>query len=254
MSPHRGCCAALVACSRRAGVRAGADPALDARLKKLEEELRCLVCQNQTLADSERAARRGPAPRGARRSRSRARTTSEIKEYLVARYGDFVLYNPPVKAHDVAAVVRAVRAAAGRRRHLGARAHASRPRGRRRRRAIAPDARPWRPASRRRASCSTIRAADASARGVRQSLPDALDSHVARAASGVRQHSSHGREHRVVDLRAEAAVPGAAAAAGARRSRAPASPPTRSRSPRPSCRSRSAPSSRGARRSAGRSC
>jgi len=75
---------------------AQSDPALDARLKKLEEELRCLVCQNQSLADSSaplaedlRREVRGLAVQG--------KNDEQIKEYLVARYGDFVLYNPPVK-------------------------------------------------------------------------------------------------------------------------------------------------------------
>jgi len=62
-----------------------AEAALDARLKKLETELRCLVCQNQTLADSNADL----AVAG--------RSDDEIKAYLVARYGDFVLYDPPVK-------------------------------------------------------------------------------------------------------------------------------------------------------------
>jgi cytochrome c-type biogenesis protein CcmH len=71
------------------------DP-LDARLKKLETELRCLVCQNQTLADSNadladdlRREVRGLAVAG--------KSDDEIRSYLVARYGDFVLYDPPVK-------------------------------------------------------------------------------------------------------------------------------------------------------------
>jgi len=70
--------------------------ALDVRLKRLESELRCLVCQNQTLADSNadladdlRHEVRGLALAG--------KSDNEIKTYLVARYGDFVLYNPPVK-------------------------------------------------------------------------------------------------------------------------------------------------------------
>ena len=75
---------------------AQADAALDKRLKHLEEELRCLVCQNQSLADSSaplaedlRREVRGLAVSG--------KNDDEIKAYLVARYGDFVLYRPPVK-------------------------------------------------------------------------------------------------------------------------------------------------------------
>ena len=73
-----------------------ADPALDARLKKLESELRCLVCQNQTLADSD-AALAGDLRREVRTLAVAGKTDAEIKDYLVARYGDFVLYSPPVK-------------------------------------------------------------------------------------------------------------------------------------------------------------
>lgn len=72
------------------------DAALDARLKKLDEELRCLVCQNQSLADSN-----APLAQDLRREvRSLAdagKSDAQIKEFLVARYGDFVLYRPPVK-------------------------------------------------------------------------------------------------------------------------------------------------------------
>jgi cytochrome c-type biogenesis protein CcmH len=73
------------------------DAALDARLKKLDEELRCLVCQNQSLADSN-----APLAQDLRREvRSLAdagKSDAEIKDFLVARYGDFVLYKPPVKS------------------------------------------------------------------------------------------------------------------------------------------------------------
>jgi len=72
------------------------DAALDARLKKLETELRCLVCQNQTLADSD-ASLAGDLRREVRALAESGKTDAEIKTYLVARYGDFILYNPPVK-------------------------------------------------------------------------------------------------------------------------------------------------------------
>lgn len=73
------------------------DAAFETRLQVLEKELRCLVCQNQTLADSSA----GLAEDLRREVRSLARsgkTDAEIKAFLVARYGDFVLYKPPVKA------------------------------------------------------------------------------------------------------------------------------------------------------------
>ena len=76
---------------------AQADAALEARLKNLEEELRCLVCQNQTLADST-APLAEDLRREVRELAQQGKTDAEIKQYLVARYGDFVLYKPPVKS------------------------------------------------------------------------------------------------------------------------------------------------------------
>ncbi|MGE5089162.1 MAG: cytochrome c-type biogenesis protein [Candidatus Levyibacteriota bacterium] len=73
-----------------------ADLALDTRLKKLESELRCLVCQNQTLADSN-ADLAADLRKEVRELAMSGKTDDEIKQYLVARYGDFVLYKPPVK-------------------------------------------------------------------------------------------------------------------------------------------------------------
>ncbi len=75
---------------------AQADAAFDARLKNLEEELRCLVCQNQTLADST-APLAQDLRREVRELAQQGKSDAEIKQYLVARYGDFVLYKPPVK-------------------------------------------------------------------------------------------------------------------------------------------------------------
>ena len=76
---------------------ASSDPALDARLKKLEEELRCLVCQNQTLADSN-APLAEDLRREVRELAVSGKSDDDIRAFLVARYGDFVLYEPPVKA------------------------------------------------------------------------------------------------------------------------------------------------------------
>jgi cytochrome c-type biogenesis protein CcmH len=70
--------------------------ALDIRLKRLESELRCLVCQNQTLADSN-ADLADDLRREVRELALAGKTDAEIKAYLVARYGDFVLYDPPLK-------------------------------------------------------------------------------------------------------------------------------------------------------------
>jgi len=65
------------------------------RLKKLEAELRCLVCQNQTLAESP-AGLAGDLRREIRLLADSGKSNDEIKEFLRVRYGDFVLYNPPV--------------------------------------------------------------------------------------------------------------------------------------------------------------
>ena len=73
-----------------------ADVAFDTRLKKLESELRCLVCQNQTLADSN-ADLAADLRKEVRELALSGKTNDQIKQYLVARYGDFVLYKPPVK-------------------------------------------------------------------------------------------------------------------------------------------------------------
>ena len=73
------------------------DDALDARLKALEYELRCLVCQNQTLADSN-APLAEDLRREVRELATGGKSDAEIRAYLVARYGDFVLYKPPVKS------------------------------------------------------------------------------------------------------------------------------------------------------------
>ncbi len=68
-------------------------PELEARLKKLETELRCLVCQNQTLAESP-AGLAGDLRREIRLLADSGKNDEEIKQHLKERYGDFVLYNP----------------------------------------------------------------------------------------------------------------------------------------------------------------
>ena len=68
---------------------------LELRLKKLETELRCLVCQNQTLAESP-SGLAGDLRREIRLLADSGKSNEEIKEFLRVRYGDFVLYNPPV--------------------------------------------------------------------------------------------------------------------------------------------------------------
>jgi cytochrome c-type biogenesis protein CcmH len=74
------------------------DPVLEARLKKMSQELRCLVCQNSTLADSD--ASLAADLRNEIRVQMRAgKSDQEIVDYLVARYGDFVRYRPPVNSN-----------------------------------------------------------------------------------------------------------------------------------------------------------
>lgn len=74
-----------------------ASPELELRLKKLETELRCLVCQNQTLADSP-AGLAGDLRREVRLLADAGKNDEEIKQHLKARYGDFVLYKPTVES------------------------------------------------------------------------------------------------------------------------------------------------------------
>ena len=73
-----------------------ADDAMSARLKSLETQLRCLVCQNQTLAESE-APLAADLRNEVRELAVSGKSDDEIRAYLVARYGDFVLYKPPVE-------------------------------------------------------------------------------------------------------------------------------------------------------------
>ena len=71
------------------------DPVIEARLKAMSSELRCLVCQNTTLADS--TAPLAEDLRKEIREQLRAgKSNQEVIDYLVARYGDFVRYRPPV--------------------------------------------------------------------------------------------------------------------------------------------------------------
>ncbi|MBL8517055.1 MAG: cytochrome c-type biogenesis protein CcmH [Betaproteobacteria bacterium] len=72
-------------------------PELEQRLKVLETELRCLVCQNQTLADSP-AGLADDLRREIRGLALAGKTNAEIKDFLQTRYGDFILYRPPVKS------------------------------------------------------------------------------------------------------------------------------------------------------------
>ncbi|MES2948257.1 MAG: cytochrome c-type biogenesis protein [Pseudomonadota bacterium] len=72
------------------------DPVVEQRLISISEELRCLVCQNESLAGS-RADLAMDLRRELRTLIKQGKTDNEIKEFMVSRYGDFVLYRPPVK-------------------------------------------------------------------------------------------------------------------------------------------------------------
>ena len=74
-----------------------ADPALEARMVRIASELRCLVCQNQTIADSN-ASLAVDLRREARALLKQGKSDEEVVAYMTARYGDFVLYRPPLKA------------------------------------------------------------------------------------------------------------------------------------------------------------
>jgi cytochrome c-type biogenesis protein CcmH len=106
MSPFKrlflAACLALAALAPFASLQAkeaadlAADPVAEKRLMEISAELRCLVCQNQTIADSNadlaldlRREIRGMIQQG--------KSDQEILDFMVARYGDFVLYRPPVQ-------------------------------------------------------------------------------------------------------------------------------------------------------------
>lgn len=73
------------------------DPALEARVQAIAQNLRCLVCQNETIAASQSALAQDLRQQ-VRGQLQRGDSEAQILAYMVARYGDFVLYRPPVKA------------------------------------------------------------------------------------------------------------------------------------------------------------
>ena len=79
---------------------ASANPELEARMMVLAAELRCLVCQNQTLADSH-AGLAEDLRQQIREMLAKGMTEGQIRTYMTERYGDFVLYNPPFKPSTV---------------------------------------------------------------------------------------------------------------------------------------------------------
>jgi cytochrome c-type biogenesis protein CcmH len=87
---------AAVAASSATEAALAADPVAEKRLLKLSEELRCLVCQNQNIADSN-AELAQDLRREIRTMIGAGKSDKEIIDFMVVRYGDFVLYRPPVK-------------------------------------------------------------------------------------------------------------------------------------------------------------
>ena len=81
-------------------VPAANDPVAEKRAVMLEQQLRCLVCQNETIAASQ-ADLAKDLRKEIREQIKAGRTDDQIKQYLVDRYGDFVLYDPPLKATTV---------------------------------------------------------------------------------------------------------------------------------------------------------
>ena len=73
------------------------DPDLEKRVQALSSELRCLVCQNQTLADSN-APLAVDLRSQVREQLQAGASEREVRDWMVARYGDFVLYRPPFNA------------------------------------------------------------------------------------------------------------------------------------------------------------
>jgi cytochrome c-type biogenesis protein CcmH len=77
-----------------------ADPALAARYEALNRELRCMVCQNQSIADSN-ATLAADLRREVREQLERGATDEEIVAFMTARYGNYVMYRPPFGATTV---------------------------------------------------------------------------------------------------------------------------------------------------------
>ena len=77
-------------------VSVGEDPVIEQRMVKLSEELRCLVCQNESLAGSH-AELAEDLRKEIRVQMKAGKDDKEVIDYLTTRYGDFVLYRPPFK-------------------------------------------------------------------------------------------------------------------------------------------------------------
>ena len=86
------CCGAIAA----EALPASDNPELEARVMKISSELRCLVCQNETIAASH-AELAVDLRRQVREMLQNGQSEQQVVDYMTARYGDFVLYRPPFK-------------------------------------------------------------------------------------------------------------------------------------------------------------
>ncbi len=97
----------LVAVAFSAGARAAevvapeSDRELETKVQRVAEQLRCLVCQNQTIADSN-AELAQDLRREVREMLARGKSEAEVRTFMTERYGDFILYRPPFKATTLA--------------------------------------------------------------------------------------------------------------------------------------------------------
>lgn len=81
----------------REALPAAEDPALEARMLAIASELRCLVCQNQSIADS-RSGLATDLRKEIRAQLQKGQSPQQVRNYMTARYGEFILYRPPVSA------------------------------------------------------------------------------------------------------------------------------------------------------------
>ena len=91
------CIALPLAAAAKEAAPASDDPVLEAKVMRIATELRCLVCQNQTIADSH-ADLAIDLRNQVREMLRQGRSEAQILDYMTQRYGDFVLYRPPVKS------------------------------------------------------------------------------------------------------------------------------------------------------------
>lgn len=94
------CGAVVLNASAKEATPLSADPVLEARVMVIAEELRCLVCQNETIAASQ-ADLAVDLRKQIRLKLAAGESQQQILDFMVVRYGDFVLYRPPLKASTV---------------------------------------------------------------------------------------------------------------------------------------------------------